>query len=249
MHFIYFKTIFGIYLAFHFATLIPYANEMFDSKMPYNQTLVPTSQFPNILNYIPPIILLGILVTTSILFIGDYHRLPSFILFIGWSSLLCRNPLIYNPGIPYVGWILLACVFIPSKSKYVPKEIFYLGYFLLGLGYTISGLHKLQCPSWIDGTALIHILNSPLARDNFIRNMMVMSPEIILKISSWLSLALEILFLPLGMFHKTRKLFCVAFLVFHIGILMMINFTDLTMGVLMIHIFTFDPELFDLLNR
>jgi hypothetical protein len=61
-----------------------------------------------------------------------------------------------------------------------------------------------------------------------------------MKLSTWASLFLEISFLPLGIFDRLRLPYWVSFMVMHLGILSLIDFTDLTLGVLMIHLFTFD---------
>jgi hypothetical protein len=245
MKFAYFRIILGTYLILHFISLISYAEELFGNAMPFDPTLSPTYDiFPNILNHIDATPFIIFLLVMSIMFtLGFSHRICSLFLWYGWAALLNRNVLIHNPGIPYVGWLLLACTFIPNNNEpNIQKDIFWFAWFLMGLGYTISGLHKLQCPSWIDGTALIHILNSPIARDNFIRDFVISLPPIFLKLNTWFSLGLEISFLPLGMFYHTRLLFWMTYMIFHVGILFLINFTDLTIGVMMIHFFTFDPQ-------
>lgn len=239
-----FRILFGLYLTIHFYNLIPYANELFSNNgLIDDPSLNPTYHIiPNILSVIEPRTFVQILSVLSASFtLGCYYDYYILILWYGWMCLLNRNVFIANPGIPYVGWLLLACFFI-QRNKENYRKIFWCGWFLMGMGYTISGLHKLQCPSWIDGSALYHILNSPLANDNIIRDILLSSPAIILKIHTWLSLFLEISFLPLGMFYHTRLWFWCIYMIFHIGILLLINFTDLTLGVLMIHFFTFDTE-------
>jgi len=122
------------------------------------------------------------------------------------------------------------------------KAIYFLAWLLVGLGYTISGVHKLDCPSWLDGSALKHVLESPLARDNWLRDFLVDSPEIVLKLMTWFSLALEISFLIIGLFYYTRPLYWSAYIGFHFSILFLINFSDLTWGLILAHTFTFDSK-------
>ncbi len=57
---------------------------------------------------------------------------------------------------------------------------------------------------------------------------------------TWFSLFLEISFLPLGVFYHTKAMYWIIFIGFHLGILLVINFTDLTLGVLMFHLLIFD---------
>ena len=255
-----FRTIFGFYLMWHFYSLIPYGPEIFGSNgMIPDPTMIPTwGIFPSFLHlfendYVIKIFL-GLLSVASFLFAaGFYRNVLSVFLWYGWVYLINRNVLISNPGIPYVGWLLLACALIPSgegfyfwRNKtnktnwYMPGLIYWSAWFLMALGYTISGLHKLQCPSWIDGSALRHILSSLLARDNFMTQQLLAAPNIVLQIHTWFSLMVEILFLPLGIFYRVRKWYWMLFIVMHLGIMCLINFTDLTLGVLMIHFFTFD---------
>jgi hypothetical protein len=155
-----------------------------------------------------------------------------------WVISIHYNPFIANPGMPYVGWLLLVYSVEPYLTTKDKTTIYYIAWFLMALGYTVSGLHKLQCPSWNDGSALEHVLRSPLARDNYLVDTLLRSP--FLKLMTWGSLFLEISFLPLGLFYYTRTLYSLLYLGFHLGILATINFVDLTLGVLMIHIFTFD---------
>jgi hypothetical protein len=176
---------------------------------------------------------------------AEVPQLCAFFLWYGWSCMTNRNVLISNPGIPYVGFLLLTCALLPdlkSPKARIPHRYVWLAWFLMGFGYTASGLHKLQCPSWIDGTALQHILEGPLARDNLVRNLMISLPTVVLQLMTWFGLALEISFMPLGLFYHTRFWFWSAYLMFHLGIMTMINFTDLTLGVLMVHLFTFEPR-------
>ena len=244
MKFSYFRTILGIYLTWHFSGLINHAEELFGDYMPFDYKLVPTYDFfPNILNHINATYFVVFLAFVSAFFAlarGTYRRVSALILWYGWACLVNRNPLISNPGIPYVGWLLLASACI--RNDRIPPRIFWLAWFLMGLGYTISGIHKLQCQSWIDGSALEHVLNSPLARNNLLRDMLMSMPKPFLMVSTWLSLVLEILFLPLGMFYNTRFAFWILYMVFQLAIVTVVNFTDLTLGVLMIHVFTFDME-------
>lgn len=254
-----FRILLGLYLIYHFADLVPYAEELFGTQMPYDPKISPVyGIFPNILNYVNATYFIVFAVFISILFTIEYHpRICSFILWYCWAALFNRNVLILNPGLPYVGWILIAMTLVerdPNRVlfdtdyrflKYIqqdrlPKRVFWAAWILMATGYTYSGLHKLMVsPSWVDGTALQHVLESCLARDNILRDMMVQFP-LVLKFSTWFSLFLEISFLPLGVFYRTRFIFWVVYLGFHLGILFLINFSDLTIGVLMIHIMTFD---------
>jgi len=216
--------------------LIPYAEELFSTTgMISNPELSPTNWYPNILNYVNATYFVSLLTMMCLFISNDWVCLG---LYYGWACLLNKNVFINNPGMAYVGWLLLVLGLGLERNR----KVYWIAWFLMGLGYTVSGIHKLQCPSWVDGYALKYVLESPIARDNFIRELLLSMPDIVLQFKTWGSLALEMLCLPLGMFYHTRKYYWFALLVLHFGIIMVIKFSDLTLGVLMIHFFVFDPE-------
>ena len=260
-----FQLTFGVYLTIHFTQLVPHATELFGrTGMIADPQWNPTyGCFPNILHQIDhsPILLkifLISLVCLSLLFAFRLiaPRLIALVLWYGWACLLNRNVLILNPGIPYVGLLLLAFSIITftKKRKCVDEDeglevspqvfpwLYWGGWTLYAMGYTISGLHKLQSPSWIDGSALSHVLMSPLSRNNALCHFLLHTSPIILRISTWASLFAEISFFPLGLFYHTRKLYWFIFLALHIGVLLLVNFTDLTLGILTMHFFLFDSR-------
>ncbi|CAF3328661.1 unnamed protein product [Rotaria socialis] len=260
-----FQFIFGSYLTIHFINLVPYANELFGrTGMIADPQWNPTyGYFPNIIHWIdysPKLLSIFIifLAFLSVVFAVRLFtpRVIALLLWYGWACLLNRNVLILNPGIPYVGLLLLAFSLIKFTNSdknstenhevNISPEVFpwlyWGGWTLYALGYTISGLHKLQSPSWIDGSALSHVLKSPLSRNNHLCHVLLEANPIILQISTWASLFAEISFVPLGLFYHARKLYWFAFLALHLGVLLLVNFTDLTFGILAMHFFLFDPR-------
>ncbi len=246
-----FQFILGSYLCVHFLDQIIHNkfNETFGANMPYTKKMTP---FPNFLDYdweVEEYSLIHCMFTVfAMMFVFDAvfptfcHHIKSwnaFLLWFYWVSLLNRNILIANPGIPYVGFLLMSYIFVPFLSKEGKKALYNITIFFVGFGYTISGLHKLQCPSWIDGSALYNILSGPLARDNIIRDTLIQYPNF-MKLATWGSLSFEILSLILVASPYTRSLTTIMYLVFHIGILSVINFADLTMGMLLVHILTLE---------
>jgi uncharacterized membrane protein YphA (DoxX/SURF4 family) len=237
--------------------LIPYGAEIWSNQglMPDPSLNFTYGVFPNILNWFDaPLhitIFLYLLTFLSVLFVFGFQRpIVSVLLWYGWACLFNRNNLISNPGIPFVGWLLLACAVIPKgepysfgqKSNWKFPELVWLGaWLILGISYTISGIDKLQSPSWADGTAIHHLLDNPLARNWFLREWMLTFPEWIIKFFTWSVLAIEILFGPLCLLGlQGRKWAWLSMTLVHLGILMIVDFADLTSGMLMIHVLTFD---------
>lgn len=259
-----FRIILGIYLVVHFSMLIPYAAEIWSEAgmLPDPSSNLTYGVFPNILYSITSTsgvtLFIIFLTVLSLLFLIGYQRpIVSILLWYGWASLFDRNNLINNPGIPYVGWLLLCCAVLPkgeplslSKSTTdsrweMPAIIFYGAWALMAIGYTVSGFDKYLSPSWKDGSAMIHLLENPLARDWWLREFILSFPEWILKIKTWVVLFIEMAFLPLAIFTITRKWIWLAMIGMHLGILMVVDFADLTLGMLMIHWFTFDSRWFE----
>ena len=181
--------------------------------------------------------------------LGFCRRSVALALWFGWACLFNRNNLISNPSLPYIGMLLLLSIIVPTGEPFslrkrdkwaFPNGVYWTAWALLAVGYAFSGWTKLQSPSWIDGSALGHVLNNPLARPGFARETLLQFPDA-LRILTWATLALELLFLPLS-FHRTGRLIAwPAMCLLHIGIWLLVDFADLSAGMLMVHLFTFDP--------
>jgi sterol desaturase/sphingolipid hydroxylase (fatty acid hydroxylase superfamily) len=130
-----------------------------------------------------------------------------------------------------------------TPTHHLTYTIVFWAWFIMALGYTVSGLHKLGCASWRDGSALRRVLENPLARDNALRQALLDAHPAVLQVSTWGALALEILFAPACLWRPTRQLVSVLMIAMHVGIACTIDFADLTLGVLMAHAFTL-PSLF-----
>lgn len=257
-----FRIIFGIYLTIHFGTLIPYAAEVFGPNgMIKSHDQIPTYKFfPNILNIFESDstfnLVLILLTLFSLAFtVGFARRYMAVLLWYGHACLFNANIFIANPALPYMGWLLLACALIPegepmslypksgSKTDWkMNKWVFYGAWFILAVGYTFSGLHKISSESWQNGRALIYVMELPTSRDWFLKDAVLNLPEIVLRMMTWSTLALEIFFLPMCFFRKTRIFAFVAMIFLHLGILSTVCIADLTFGMLMFHLFVIEPD-------
>lgn len=250
-----FRCLFGLYLAFHCFDLVPVAGELFSSQgMIPDPSLLPTYPwFPNLLFVLDTpgmaqafVALLGALALG--LACGVQPRWCAFLLWYGLACLVTRNVFIRNPGLPYVGWILLALVFVRPihvlgpKEEALPRALFRGAWILMALGYTISGLHKLGAPSWQDGSALLRLMDNPLSRPTMISEWLRAAPAVFLQLATYAALALEILFAPLSLWSRTRPWVWLAMIGMHLGIMLSVDFVDLSLGMLMIHAFTFDAR-------
>ena len=258
-----FRAIFGTYLFIHFARLMPWGAEMFSNRgmLPDGAASPLLRLFPNILAlYDSPAIVMALLVFAagaSLLFaIGLYDRAAAIATWYALACLFGRNPLIANPSLPYVGLLLLAHACLP-RAPYgsferrgqidpgggwrAPQEIYLVVWILMALGYSYSGYTKLISPSWVDGTALGRVLDNPLARPGALRDALLALPPAFLRAATWGALALELLFAPLALSRKLRPWLWAAMLAMHLGLIALIDFADLSLGMVMLHLFTFDP--------
>jgi hypothetical protein len=216
-----FRIIFGAYLCAHFLSLVPWGPELFSDRgmLPSASASPLAFLFPNVLTVLdrPGFVITLLLVATgaSVLFAVGFHDRPAAaVLWYVWACLLGRNPLISNPGIPYVGWLLLAHTVLPGPpygsvaargrpdpggTWRMPPLLFTGAWLLMALGYTYSGATKLASPSWLDGTAIAHILENPLARPGAVREAIMALPDGVLKLGTWATLAFELLFAPLAL--------------------------------------------------
>jgi hypothetical protein len=116
-----YRAIFGGYLCVHFASLMPWGHELFSRvgllPNPWESPLA--RLFPNILDVwdSPGFVqfLLVAAAAASLLFAaGWWDRTAAILLWYLGACFVGRNPLIANPALPYVGWLLLAHGFLPA---------------------------------------------------------------------------------------------------------------------------------------
>jgi predicted DCC family thiol-disulfide oxidoreductase YuxK len=258
-----YRALFGVYLFAHFAQLLPWGAELFSNRgvLPQAAASPLIHLFPNLLAVADgPAVVAALLATGAagaLLFAAGLHdRWAAGVLWYIWACLYGRNPLISNPSLPYVGWLLLAHVFVapapygswaargrldPGGGWRLAPELRACAWLLMAVGYSYSGLTKLASPSWLDGSALAHVLHNPLARPGWLRDFLLAAPAALLRAGSWGALAFEIGFAPLALLPSLRPLLWGAMLAMHLSLMTLVDFADLSLGMAMLHLFTFDP--------
>ena len=258
-----YRVIFGTYLFFHFAQLIPWGAELFSDAgvLPDPDASPLTHLIPNVLALwdspaLVTCMLAGATAFALLFSIGIADRAAAIAMWYVLACVFGRNPLIANPSLPFVGWLLLAHVFLP-RAPYgswiargrsdpgggwrMPQPIFVVAWIVMAVGYSYSGYTKLVSPSWIDGTALAHVMENPLARPGPFRDLFLMLPEVLQRLSTWSVLALELGFAPLALFRPLRRWIWGVMVAMHLGLLTIIDFADLSLGMVVLHLFTFNP--------
>ena len=258
-----FRILLGAYLFVHFVHLAPWAWELFSSEgmLPDARQSPLFGVFANIFRLADtPGFVVAVVIAAAaaslLLLAGVADKWAAFFLWLVLASLFGRNPLIANPSLPYVGWMLLAHLFIP-RAPYgswaargrpdpgggwrFPAAVFLAGWIVLALSYSYSGYSKLLSPSWVSGDAVGYVLENPLARDYFLRDFLLWLPPILVMLVTWGILYVELLFAPIVLFRRARPWMWSAMLVVQFGFAFLLNFADLTIAMLLFHLFTFDP--------
>jgi predicted DCC family thiol-disulfide oxidoreductase YuxK len=258
-----FRAAFGLYLFVHFVHLLPWGPELFSNRgaLPRGGASPLLHLFPNLLALADsPLfvqLLLALAAALSLLLAVGWHDRPAAgALWYLWACFFGRNPLIANPALPYIGWLLLAHAVIPpvpygswaSRGRTyttgawnMPQKVFVAAWILMALGYSYSGFMKLQSPSWLDGSALACVLENPLARPGPVRSLLLGLPPGVLHLATWGALGLELGFAPLALLRRLRPWVWLSMLGMHLGLILVIRFPDLTSGMVILHAFTFDP--------
>src|SRR5262249_11714919 len=148
-----YRVVVGLYLLQHFVGLLPWGAELFSSGgvLPDKNLSPLIKLFPNIfLLWDKPVfvtICLGVAAALSILFIiGKFDRVAAVLIWYLWACLYARNPLIGNPSLPFIGWLLLAHMLVPSAGKsedndaickwQLPGDLYFAAWILMSLAYT-----------------------------------------------------------------------------------------------------------------
>ena len=245
-----------MFLITHFGWLIPYADELYGAAGMFPEFFA--TSFPSVLplfdEHVGCAPFLGVLTFLSVCFtLGIFRRAAALLLWYGWACLINRMPYLYVPSDGAIGWLLLASALVPTgeplrlfgkpnDSWQLSPTLYYGAWLVFGVGYSLSGLDKLESPSWLSGDALQIVLTSAMARDWLLTDLILSVPETFLAYFTWFVLALEILFLPLALFSPTRKWIWLLMLGFHIGIRLTLHLHTVTDPFLVAHLFLFDSS-------
>lgn len=258
-----FRGLFGLYLCIHFAHLLPWGAELFaNSGVISNADASPLfGIIPNILalndGSMMVLALLASAMLSAVAFMIGYRDkwAAAWILYV-LICIFARDPLIANPSLPFVGWMLLAHLFVPSKpfgsfdarndlalakQWCFPRHIYLAAVMVLALSYSYSGYTKLLSPSWVSGDGIAYVLQNPLAREHILSDLLQLSPAL-LKLLTWFILYVELIYVFLILSRKIHLWAWTMMLLVQFGFLVFLNFADLTSAMLLMHMLTFDPR-------
>lgn len=269
-----FRISLGLYAVVIGLLLLPYSEELLsDRGMLENYARgfrMFSNFFPNVLEASPtPAASTAAVVTLIVagagLAAGTGRRLCALVVWYTLTCLLGRNSSLINPAMPFVGWLCLATLIVPLGEGLslrarapltewrMPKELFRAAWILMAVAYTFSGLTKLASPAWVDGSALSYIIDMPFAREGGFAALFAHLPDFVLRFLTWFTLVGEIGFVVLCLARRGRLIAWLWMLAMHLMLLLIMDFAELTIGMALIHLFTFDarwlpPEAISRLN-
>jgi hypothetical protein len=257
----------GAYLFVHYLALLPYAAETFgpggvlpsvtlNPAYPHGFTLLGVFDRPG-----AAMLLVAALAALSLAYLaGFFTRASAVLLFVGSHQLFHRNQLTLNPSLSCLGFLLLAHALFPADPPLsvdrllarnkshrededrLPRDLLAVLWIVTAVAYTYSGITKLESPSWRSGRALSLLLASALARDTALVRWVESLPGWSLAALTWGALLSELFFGPLAFHRRLRPLAWIALMTMHAGIVMLLDFADISMGMMAFQLFTFDPR-------
>lgn len=261
-----FRALLGGYLMVHFGYLLPFAAELFSGQgmLPSGDLSPLFALSPSLFHlsdapwFVTAMVGSGV-VAGGTLALGRCDRVGAAWLLLLLISLFARNPLIANPALPYVGFMLLLHLFVPpapygslralgrsdpGAGWQLPPHLFWAATVVLAISYSYSGYTKLLSPGWVAGETVALVLENPLARDWWLRDVFLAIPSEFLTGITWFILVVELLFAPLYLLRKARFGLWLGMLAVQFGFLFLLRFPDLTFPMLLFHLLTFDPRWF-----
>lgn len=258
-----FRFTLGVYLLVHLACLVPLATEMPSDAGALGKASESILHpfFPNLLllwdSPAGIVTLLLASVGLSALFaLGVRDRVVALALLYLGICLFTTGPPISNSSMPFIAWILLAHAFVPRRPYgswdargridpgedwRMPNWIHTAAWIVLAITYAYSGATKLGNASWVDGSALLRALSDPLAGRTFLGEFVLLLPPLLISLTTWSVLALEISFAPLAIFRKIRLWLWLALIGVQLFLMNLGHFADSSAGMLMLHFIAFDP--------
>ena len=259
-----YRALLGAFLVVHFTMLLPYGAELFGaggvlqsaSLSPYIGALPNPLALLDTPSFVITLLSIGTLSGLA-LTLGWFDRVAAVLaaVILGW--LYQRNPLVANPSLPLLGFLLVLHAFVPSRpfgslaawrvggadrNWRLPRHLHHAAWVVLALSYSHSGITKLFSESWTDGQSIRLVLENPLARDHALRDVVLALPPVFLECLTWGVLWVELLFAPLVLIPRLRPVLWSMMLCAQAGFLVFLNFADLTAPMLLAHLLTFDPR-------
>ncbi len=253
-----FRILLGLALALQLAAWFPHAAELFSKDG------IPSLGAGGLAGVLPspfpaePAVarawLAGMGVLSLALAAGVWRPTAAVLLWYGWVCLGHAAPQTQTVAAPFLGWLLLASALVPPGEPWrpfgrsparpeggrVPRALFVGAWVVLAAGYGLAGFDKLASPGWRQGDALSAAAGLPYARE-WAAQLLFALPRGLQRAATWAGLGVELVFPLLALFRATRPLAWAMGVGLQLALLALFAFPGLTVGMLVMHAFTFDP--------
>lgn len=188
-----------------------------------------------------------LVILACFLTLGVWRRVAACLIGMGLFYLINTLAIKATLNELFIGWLLLLFIFIPTgeplvAAKKININIWQMPWFvvlsawiILVAYYSFSALTTLQNMAFSDGTVL-----SSRAYGNFLVHLLLALPPLVLSIATWGFLLFELAFAPLCLFNKARAWAWLLMLL--IQIVGFLIFRDQVFGLILLHLFVFDPR-------
>lgn len=245
------RVLFGLSLAWFSLMLWPHLDELFTNHgLQINNKL----SFGSIGSMTTIRLLWSGVIATSLCIASGFLVAPAaaacwLLLMLSWNA----NVLSRSPEMPLVHLSLLLLAICPLRTTRAPLATGSAGiapiaravaWAAFAVVYATAGLTKLayEDSSWVDGSALYHVLNESTFRRLWYGDFFA-QPSWFLQCGTWASLLLELLALPLVLFHRGR---CVVLLIsfsMHAIASLFLNLAEVSVHLLVFHLLLIDQRM------
>ena len=251
------RAIFGAYLFIHFVALIPWAHEVFEQVLPRDASPL-LRLFPNILAVadvaMPLVVSLRSRRSSSPS--DSTTASPRCVIWYVLACLFGRNPLIANPSLPFAGWLLLAHAFVPAapfgswaaRGRTDPRGGLddAARHLRRDVDRDVPRLHIQRLDEARQSVLGRWHRHGARARESARASDVRADAAALAAVAADAAddvgaLALELLYAPLALFRRVRPWIWLAMLAMHLGLMVLIDFADLSFMMVILHLFTFDP--------
>ncbi len=261
MSFAIFRILLGLYIFGVAVELWPWLDQLYtaDGWMPVVATPHASLVSFRLLAYDSPMVLRVLcgLVLLGSLFIaaGVIRKIEAVVVFSVFWFFFHRNLFAVTEEYAFVMWLLLATLVVPSGEPlrlfkkapapgwFFPEPLRKAAWVVLAVGYTSAGLFKVfQSESfWLRGSALKYLVSEGLARRTWYGEWHAWVPDFIYIGTNWLLIAVQLFALPLLMTKKSRLFLWWSMVLFHVGAMLTLRLTSVSLGMLVFHLFIYFP--------
>lgn len=248
----------GLFTTIYAIKLLPYATDLYSSTgMMPDMRMAPAAEvLPHwILGLDHPLlvqfyVILQILAGTAFT-LGFMRRSASLVLFVvGWW-LIQRNLFSTSPEYALHQWMLLACVFLrpgepwslrprPVPGWTPPISWRFGAWMALGAAYSFSGLSKLDTRIWLNGRAIRYFIENSDAVRPYLWGIDLSWSEPVLSWATHGVLWIQLLSLPMALIPTFWPFLWSVFAAMHFANVFIFDFTQLSVGCLVFHVFLFE---------